>query len=389
MANGFQQNTNQPSGQFSGGGDFSGSLNDILAPYQQMAQQFQSPYATMKPNSWLAQNHPQIAGVLDNAFLGGAMTPGPQGPEGVGGGISRAMQGMVGTQQFRRQQMMQNAMLPFQMMQPQLQAQDMLSQIQERHGSALRAEAYNEVMVNRFGPGGLESQKIDVAQQRADQAKYGRQLSDPMERMAHDLHPFKDPQNPTQQEYQSVQQEYMRMKQQTERQPAGSYEEQIFNMQNSPDPAVKAMGDKAYTQHIQTLRAASGARVEGEQSTSHPYADTKSFLVDERKAAYNQLPPTMNAKDYEQSRMTDSTYWKDQLSNPGKPYQDYIKAQQTLKQQTDVDFSKYEKSGAPKKGVSYSEYLQNRTLWDGSAPSPAPATSSSSATGSNWTPKTN
>src|ERR1700676_186734 len=183
------QNTNQPGGQFRQGQDFSGSLNDMLAPgsqyqqmlapYQQMAQKFTSPYATMNQNSWLAQNHPHLAGMLDNAFLTAGSTPSPQGPEGVGGGISRMMQGLMGGQQFQRQRMMQQAMMPYQMLSQSLQPMDIMSQIQERHGSALRAEAYNEAMVNRFGPGGLESQKVDIAQQRADQAKYGRQLSDP------------------------------------------------------------------------------------------------------------------------------------------------------------------------------------------------------------------
>src|ERR1700688_628238 len=84
--------TNQPNQMFQQGNNWSGQLNDMLAPYRQMAQQFQSPYATMRQNSWLAQNHPQVAGILDNAFLSAGMVPSAQGPEGVGGGISRAMQ---------------------------------------------------------------------------------------------------------------------------------------------------------------------------------------------------------------------------------------------------------------------------------------------------------
>src|SRR5277367_707639 len=84
--------------------DYSGQLNEMLAPYQKMSQTLASPYATMSPDSWLAQNHPMAAGMLDNAFLNAAMTPGPRGPEGVGGGIARTMQGLVGAQQYRRQQ---------------------------------------------------------------------------------------------------------------------------------------------------------------------------------------------------------------------------------------------------------------------------------------------
>src|SRR6266403_3394097 len=102
--------------------DFSGQLNDMLAPYQQMAQKMQSPYATMSPNSWLARNHPQAAGMLDNAFLTMGSIPSPQGPEGVGGGISRMMQGLMGARQYRGQRRRQNRMRPSQMRMPQLQA---------------------------------------------------------------------------------------------------------------------------------------------------------------------------------------------------------------------------------------------------------------------------
>src|ERR1700676_246409 len=133
------QNTNQPGGYQTntpnspwGGQDFSGQLNEMLAPYQQVAQKFSSPYATMNQNSWLAKNHPQVAGILDNAFLTAGMTPQAQGPEGAGGGIARTMQGLIGGQQFQRQRLMQQAMLPYQMMQPMLQAADTMSQIGER-----------------------------------------------------------------------------------------------------------------------------------------------------------------------------------------------------------------------------------------------------------------
>src|ERR1700676_2382159 len=164
------QNTNQPGGQFRQGQDFSGSLNDMLAPgsqykqmlapYQQMAQKLTSPYATMNQNSWLAKNHPQVAGVLDNAFLTAGMTPQAQGPEGVGGGISRMMQGLMGGQQFQRQRMIQQAMLPYQMMQPMLQSADTMSQIGERRAmlpfrmaQERRYDAQSDMYYNRMMQG--------------------------------------------------------------------------------------------------------------------------------------------------------------------------------------------------------------------------------------------
>lgn len=383
MADGFNQNTNQPSGAYNG--DFSGQLNDMLAPYQSMAQKFSSPYATMNQNSWLAKNHPQVAGILDNAFLTAGSTPSAQGPEGVGGGIARTMQGLMGGQQFQRQRMMQQAMLPYQMMQPKLQAMDTMAQIQGRQSEYMRAQDYHEMITNRWGQGGIESQKLDVAQQRADQAKYGRQLSDPMERMAHDLHPFKDPQNPTPEEYKAVQKEYMGMKEQAQRTPAGSYEEQIFGWRNSPDPAIKAMGDKAYADHIETLRAGAGARTRAEQEVTQPVKDVDTLVKQERQAAYATLEKPKEILDYGLAGTYDHTKYPDLKSAYGA----YVKGLQANKQQMDVDLSKYERSTAPASKISFQEYMQHRDLYDGSAPNPAPVTpqSSPSGSGSTWFPK--
>src|SRR5260221_3280298 len=115
--------------------DFSKQLDTMLAPYREQATQFNSPYATMGQNSWLAQNHPHLGGIADNAFLTAAMTPGPQGPEGVGGGISRTFQGLLGAQQFRRDRALQAAMLPYQMLQPRLQAEHTMAQIGQQEAS--------------------------------------------------------------------------------------------------------------------------------------------------------------------------------------------------------------------------------------------------------------
>src|SRR5258708_25263521 len=114
--------------------DYREQLNQLVAPYQKAASEMYSPYATMGAHSWLAQNHPAIAGHLDNAFLAAAMTPEARGTEGVGGGISRTFQGVLGAQQYRRQQMMQQSMLPYQMLEPRLKAEDTMAQIGQRAG---------------------------------------------------------------------------------------------------------------------------------------------------------------------------------------------------------------------------------------------------------------
>ncbi len=361
--------------------DFSGQLNDMLAPYQQMAQRLQSPYATMRPDSWLARNHPQVAGMLDNAFLTMGSTPSAQGPEGVGGGISRTMQGLMGAQQYRRQQMMQNMMMPYQMMMPQLQAQDMMSQIGERKGSALRAEAYNEAMVNRFGPGGLESQKLEVAQQRADQAKYGRQLSDPMERMAHDLHPFKDPQNPTQEEYKAVQQEYEGMKERTQRTPAGSWEEQIFQMQNHPDPAVRKMGDKAYASHIETLRAGAGARTGAETAITAPIREQEQFLAEQNKEKDKGIREVPSMDEFSKRKEYGLAFVDPTIAQ--KMVKDYAQAQQdSAKEKGDIEekFAKWQNSPAYNAKVPFHAWLANPGKYDNPQPSEVANTPGPTAT---------
>jgi hypothetical protein len=87
---------------------------------QSAIQAQQSPYVTMGAHGWLQDNHPKLAGVLDNAFLAAAMTPGPRGPEGAGGGISRTFEGLMGARQAHMQHDISQATLPLQLSQQQL-----------------------------------------------------------------------------------------------------------------------------------------------------------------------------------------------------------------------------------------------------------------------------
>jgi hypothetical protein len=47
--------------------------------------------------------HPALGGMLNNALVSAALTPEARGPEGVGGGISRALQGVLGVQPYMTQ----------------------------------------------------------------------------------------------------------------------------------------------------------------------------------------------------------------------------------------------------------------------------------------------
>src|SRR6266850_4640877 len=206
---------------FNNNQDFSSQLDTMLAPYQSAMQRLQQPYPMLgRMGGSLGQNHPLLAGALNQGLEAAAFTPGPQGPEGVGGGISRALQGVLGASQFDRQRMLQSAMLPYQMLQPRLQAEDTLAQIKERgqQGDYLAAHAkYLGEMTD------LKGQDLDIKQQRADQAKYGRLLSSPEERFAYARHPFKDPQNPTDDELGAVQREYESIKSKTQHTPMEAY----------------------------------------------------------------------------------------------------------------------------------------------------------------------
>jgi hypothetical protein len=369
-----------PSTQGPWGGDFSGQLTSMLAPYQQIAQRAFSPYATMSPNSWLARQHPQLAGFLDNAFLAAGMTPAPTGPEGIGGGISRLMQGQIGAQQFRRQQMLQGAMLPYQMAMTQLQAQDVMSQIREREAMApyyrSRAEWYEgrleQAEQPRFVPGGIKTD---------DAGQNWHEIFDPTTGRVRNFNP--DTQKYADELPADKQPTFAKSQRQTRMATPGGLMGEIIDMRMSSDPAVRARGAQMATMYAGMTGAAAGARTGAEQMAPHPYTDLKTFTEAERRAAYTGLPKTMNAQEYQSANLLDPNYWKD----PAAAYDRYLKGQQTSKQQLDVDLSKYEKSAAPRKGVSFQEYLQNRSVWDETPTAPAPVPSTSKISPTEWMPR--
>ncbi len=56
--------------------------------------------------------HPRLGGMLNNALVSAALTPEARGPEGAGGGISRALQGVLGVQPYMTQFQHQQEMYP-------------------------------------------------------------------------------------------------------------------------------------------------------------------------------------------------------------------------------------------------------------------------------------
>lgn len=381
---GGQYNMQVGNPAFSNGSDFSGTLNDILAPYQQMAQRFSSPYATMSPNSWLAQNHPTLAGHLDNAFLSMGMTPGAQGPEGAGGGISRAMQGLMGAQQFRRQQMIQSAMLPYQMGMQQVQMQDTLSQIKEREAMAPYYRARSDWYEGRLEeanrpktvPGGY---KVD------DKGQTWQEIFDPTDknRPTRLFNPntgsYADKMPPEQFPTFKNQEKQMRQGGMTEIERMVDSEDQANVAAGKPPMDAQARNQRI----VQISNQMYAGKVGAGQAVTEPVKDMDTFIKNERASAYASLPKPMNANDYQTAHIMDKAYWN--AVNKGQnPYMDYLKGEQANKQQLDVDLAKYEKSSAPKKGISFQAYMQDRATYDGT---PSALVTPSSNSGSNWTPK--
>lgn len=351
------------------GGNFSGNLNDMLAPYQQIAQRISSPYATMSPNSWLAQKHPQLAGTLDNAFLGMGMTPQAQGPEGFGGGVSRMFQGLIGAQQYRKTQALDSAMLPYKMAMGQLQATDVMSQINERNAMV----PFRQAQENRYD---AQSAMYYDKMAHADNPKAmaGPDMTDDK---GHAWSRIFDPTTGRVRNFNSElgkysdelpagsQPTFANQAKNQHRAAAGGLLGEIMDMQDSTDPAVRAIGDKKYGEYITAGGAMAAARAGATQSVTQPVKDLYTFVRDERTNAFAGLPKPMNAEEFTSANLMDPKFFADNLAHPGQQYQAYIKQYQASRERLGTDLDKYQKSDAPKKNVSFSEYMKNRTMYDG------------------------
>jgi hypothetical protein len=123
----------------------------------------QSPFLS---NNFM-EAHPALGGALNNALAAAALTPDAQGPEGVGGGISRSLRGVMGVQPYMRQFQMQQSEAP-------LQYADALAKL---YGSTAQADMYRaHADYFRQMPG----ERLESAQLRylAQQNKLGQPVHD-------------------------------------------------------------------------------------------------------------------------------------------------------------------------------------------------------------------
>ena len=357
-------------------------LQRLIAPYQQQMQQFQTPYAALgrglpapqlpgflqhipgigslsqNINERLQSAMPGINAHLDNAFLAAAMTPQAQGPEGVGGGISRTMQGLVGAQQYRLERAMKMAMMPYQMMMPRLQAQNLISQEQERRAMIPyylgRGESYEKTYETQQRRADIEQQKANApravgAPYASDQGVMHQDVIDPTTGRV--------TQQPVGQAPTSPQTFLKRAKGTT---PAGSYEEQIENMRLSPDPAIKAEGERRWQDHMAALGTAAGTRTAATKAAEQPYMDKAAMIAYEKdpRRLYDDL---VNPRNPEMEK------W---VNTPGletmPEVQKYIQSKKDYQSQVvkrDTDFGKYSSSTAPEQGIHFKEYQDNPDLY--------------------------
>lgn len=361
--------------------DYSGQLDQMLAPYRQQAAQLTSPYATMRPDSWLAQNHPAVAGRLDNAFLNAAMTPGAERPEGFGGGLSRTFQGLLGANQYRRQQAMMQAMLPYQMLEPRLKAEDTLAQIQQRGQQAQYERQRGEWYEKRIGQ--MDQSKALAGPPRTDD-KGGNwdRIFDPTTGRVRDFNAesqkFADelPAN----ERPSFLNERKKQAEgsKTEVERMVDREEQAQVLGGKAPFSAEQRNAKIMDYSARMVGASTGARKGAEQ----PFEQTKSLVANERNRAYQSLPKPQNEIDFLMNWGMSSRLKQQYGTKTDEAYDKYTEGLKSDRQQLDKDLSAYERSKAPNKGVGFEEYKANPKLYSDEQPASNAPTNS----GSNWTP---
>lgn len=110
-----------------------------LAYHPELLQQ--SPFFS----NHFMQSHPTLAPRLSSAMSNLAMTPGPQGPEGAGSGIQRAMQGAAAGPSMQRQFQIGQMMAPMQAMGTLIPGQE--AQMRQQFGKTIVGSLQNEMSI--------------------------------------------------------------------------------------------------------------------------------------------------------------------------------------------------------------------------------------------------
>lgn len=371
--------------------DFSSQLDTMLAPYQSAVQKLQQPYPMLGgQGGHFALQHPLLAGGLNDAMMNVAFTPGPQGPEGVGGGISRALQGVLGASQYKRQQAMMSAMLPYQMLQPRLQAEDTLAQIADRRSEV----PYRRAMEERAMAQSDYYTKRADAMDKAKAVTGDKRIDD----SGNIWHGIMDPekgyryQNPITQKYAD--------ELPADQQPSFKNEEKVIsasrlNEDYTPSGILRrrAHGDPSAAVDQQRYEAmqgtVAGSRAGATKTADQPFVDEAAMIAREKGTKYDDLVNPKNTKMEEYS------------GYPGMQDLPDVRAYNLKKQEyqrqvvsRDQEFEHYASSTAPSQGVTRAEYAANKEKYPPKNKSRAdlpsgdtrPTTTNS---GSTWTPNKN
>jgi len=272
--------------------DFSAELDTMLSPYQSAVQKLQRPYPMLGGlGDRLGVNHPLLAGALDRGLMNVAFTPEPQGPEGAGGGISRALQGVLGASQYQRQQAMMAAMLPYQMLEPRLKAEDTLAQIAERRSEipyrramGERAEAQSEYYTKRAAA--LDSARAVTGDKRvADDGTVWHGIMDPEKGYRY--------QNPVTQKFADELPADQQPSFEQERKSASAARMNedytlagIQRRMSQGDPAATA----DYHRYVAAQTGLAGGRAGAVKGADQPFVDEAAMIAREQKTKYDDLP---------------------------------------------------------------------------------------------------
>jgi len=333
--------------------DYSSQLDQMIAPYRQMAQQTYSPYATMSPNSWLARNHPGLAGHLDNMLL----TLGSMGPTGATAGenISNVARGLTGAQQWHRQNMLQASMLPYEMAKPQLAMEDQMAQMRQRQAMTqadlARIPVDQSIQLRNIGA----YEKYMNPQPNAEQQK--------MHLAGVASGAIQDP-NMTADQAKAMTASLMEQTRQANRATPGGLLGEILDNQLSDDPAKRELGKRQGQLYTTLTGQQAGARAGATKGADQPFVN----VDDEAKAAQSEfsMQKPMTQEQFEKAHEMDPTYMSQSLTvGPDKLYQGYLKdAQSTYdraKSGHDAMVANYRRAAAKNPSLTWFDYKTGQT----------------------------
>lgn len=354
----MQPNTTTPASTYAPQ-NYQAQLQAMMAPYQQIAQRYSQPFNAFQPGSLLGRLIPQGAqGALSNGILTGSMVP--QG-QTIGQNISGVLGAVVGAQQFDRQRQMQGAMLPYEMLEPQLKLQDTLAQMQERQSEI----PYRQAMEQRA---------------MAQSDWYSKRVQEPnaaelQMRVAMGVVAPKDPNNPTPSEWGQIQTELDKQRQRAtppHEQLGGSAYAMAWSAAHppttggvySPKEAQQYMGDM---QKYQTQLA--GGRTTAEQSAKQSQVDVDNEV--KLAETENMIPKPLTSSQFAEQNKFNPKY----LQDPNGLFQSYInQAVPQYNQQKasyDSKVSQYRDAARKDPNLRWHDYLQQSASPSSTGASPS------------------